>query len=514
MIVSFTKEDFRKFASPETFEKIVDVRTVPALLSHMKQYADLPAVKEADGTAVTYAKLLADVWATAAFLKAKGAGRGDHIGVFCPNGYLFAVAALGAMANGCTAVLIPAHLDEKTLFGFSRKYALKGLLYADALKEKIALLDPATLLLSDVPAACAAPAGEEAVDYEIGEDQPACIIMTGGTSGKSKGAVLSHVALTGGVLNGCYGIDAVFGQTYYCIMPLTHVFGFIRNLLTAFYSGSSIAFNADKMKMFDEIRACRPTVLVIVPALAELFLNLIKAYGAGMLGGAVKLIVCGAANVPPYLSTEYSKLGILFCAGYGLTEFANMVSGNPETVSLPESVGMLFPDQEGKIVNGELYLRGRNMMTCYYADPEETEAAFEDGWFKTGDLARFDENKNLFIIGRSKDVIVLSNGENVSPAYIEAKIDELDFIQDALVTETESELGAEILQAEVVLRKSVVAAMKIPPEELNDFVVKSVLAVNDKLLDYEHISKVVIRDKDFDRTPAMKIIRPKKVYGK
>ena len=80
--------------------------------------------------------------------------------------------------------------------------------------------------------------------------------------------------------------------------------------------------------------------------------------------------------------------------------------------------------------------------------------------------------------------------------------------------EAESELGAEILQAEVVLRKSVVAAMKIPPEELNDFVVKSVLAVNDKLLDYEHISKVVIRDKDFDRTPAMKIIRPKKVYGK
>ena len=514
MTVSFTKDDFRKFSSAENFEKIVNVKTVPELLSLIKKYAALPAVKKTDGGYATYEELLSDVYAVAAFLKKKGLKNGENVGLFCPNSYAFAAASLGIMASGCTAVLIPPQLDDKTLFGFSKKYALKGLIFGEELKEKTALLDPSSLLLADFASACEEKAGEEAVDTAIAEKDPACIIMTGGTSGRSKGAVLSHTALMAGMINGVYGIDDCFGLSYYCIMPLTHVFGFIRNLLTALYSGSCIAFNADKRKMFDELRECKPTILVIVPALAELFLNLIKAYGVGMLGGRVKLMICGAANVPPYLSKEYHKLGIHFCAGYGLTEFANMVSGNPDTVALPESVGMLFPDQEGRIVNGELWLRGRNMMTCYYAEPEENAAAFEDGWFKTGDLARFDENKNLFIIGRSKDVIVMSNGENVSPAYIEAKIDELDFIQDSLVTETVSEFGAQILQAEVVLRKSVVAAMNIPAEELNVFVIKKVLEVNDRLFDYERISKVVIRDRDFDRTPAMKIIRPKKVFGK
>ena len=511
MTVSFKKEDFKKYSSPENFARIVDVKTVPDLLALMKNYASAPAVGKDGGGTASYAELLSDIYAVAAFVAGKDAAKGENVGVFCPNGYAFAAAALGVMASGRTAVLIPPQLDDKTLFGFSKKYALKGLIYSEELAEKTTLLRSCPLFLADYQTA-AAGKGSEADVAAAAENDPACIIMTGGTSGRSKGAVLSHTALMCGMINGCYGLDNCFDLTYYCLMPLTHVFGFIRNLLTALYSGSCIYFNRDKRKMFDEMKAYKPSILVVVPALAELFLNLFKAYGLGFLGGNIRHMICGAANVPPYLSSEFNRLGVNFCAGYGLTEFANMVSGNPESARLPESVGMLFPDQEAKLVNGELYLRGRNMMTCYYAEPEENETAFEDGWFKTGDLARFDSEGNLYIIGRVKDVIVLSNGENVSPAYIESKINELNFIQDSLVTETTSELGAQILQAEVVLRQSVVRAMNVPQEELNGFVEKSVLDVNKKLYDYERISKVVIRDKDFDRTPAMKIIRPKKVY--
>ena len=511
MTVSFKKEDFKRFSSPENFARIVDVKTLPELLALMKNYSSAPAVGKDEGVTASYDELLADIYAVSAFVQKQDAAKGENVGVFCPNGYAFVIAALGVMASGRTAVLIPPQLDDRTLFGFSKKYALKGLIYAAELSEKTALLRSSPLFLAKVEKAAAEKAGEEAI-VPVAENDPACIIMTGGTSGRSKGAVLSHTALLCGMINGCYGLDDCFDLTYYCLMPLTHVFGFIRNLLTSLYTVSCIYFNRDKRKMFDEMKAYKPSILVVVPALAELFLNLVKAYGLEFLGGNIRHMICGAANVPPYLSSEFNKLGVNFCAGYGLTEFANMVSGNPESARLPESVGMLFPDQEAKLVNGELYLRGRNMMTCYYAEPEENETAFEDGWFKTGDLARFDEENNLYIIGRVKDVIVLSNGENVSPAYIESKIDELNFIQDSLVTETTSELGAQILRAEVVLRPSVVKAMNIPPEELNDFVVKSVFGVNEKLYDYERISKVVIRDKDFDRTPAMKIIRPKKVY--
>ena len=151
------------------------------------------------------------------------------------------------------------------------------------------------------------------------------------------------------------------------------------------------------------------------------------------------------------------------------------------------------------------------MMKEYYNEPEENKNAFEDGWFKTGDLVRFDEENFLYIIGRAKDVIVLSNGENVSPLYIETKINQLDFIQDSLVTETLNDFGAQILQVEVVLRAAVVKQLELDGQSLEEFVTKKVFEVNDSLFDYERFSKVIIRKEDFPRTPAMKIIRPKKV---
>ena len=152
------------------------------------------------------------------------------------------------------------------------------------------------------------------------------------------------------------------------------------------------------------------------------------------------------------------------------------------------------------------------MMKGYYAEPEENAHAFENGWFKTGDLARFDEDNYLYIIGRLKDVIVLPNGENVSPAHIEAKVTELNFIQDALVYESTNSLGATILKLEVVLRQSVVQSLGIEQDKLQEFVKFEIDKVNESLLDYERVSEIVIRDKDFDRSPSMKIIRPRKMY--
>ena len=511
-IVSFTKEDFRKYSTEEDFSRIVDIDTIPLFLDHIyKEYKDLNAISASDGTLKTFLDLYFDSNKVASFLKDAGIKKGDNVGVLALNSYQFACFALGTMALGGVSVMIPPQLDERTIFGLSKKFELKALLYQKELETKTSLLNKSELVIEgegvlekDYPSI--------SFDYSIKGGDACCIIMTGGTTGKSKGAVLSNEAVMAGTINGCYGLKDLFFKRYYSIIPLTHVFGFIRNLMTSLYTGSLIFFNKEKKMMFDEIRNAKPEVLVIVPALAELFLNLVKAYGSIMIGGCVKHIVCGGASVPPYLITEYHKLGINFCAGYGLTEFSNMVSGNPEGLKNPESVGMLFPNQEGKIVDGELWLRGKNMMIGYYKEEEENNNAFSDGWFKTGDLARFDEDNNLYIIGRIKDIIVLSNGENVSPAYIESKVNELPYIQDSLVTDVTNENGATVLQCEVVLRGGVINNMGLEKDKINDFVTKGVLEVNDKLQDFERISKVIIRDKDFDRTPAMKIIRPKKVF--
>ena len=513
MIYQTKREDFARFTTEENFKKIVELNNIGDFLNHIQDnFLNLEAIVKENGERAKYSELLNDIRRGLNLLAIKGVKKGTNVGILFTNSYSFVVSALAVMAYGSTAVLLPVHLDEKIVFGCSKKYVLSALIYEAGLVDKVKLINPAECLLASSDELFASEPVQLDRFEALPKEAPAAIIMTGGTSGRSKGALLSHEALLTGTINGCYGIREFMHLRYYCLLPLTHVFGFIRNVMTCLFTGSVIMFNKDKKLMFNEMQAFKPTILVLVPALAELFLNLSKAYGKAMLGGEYHTIICGAAFVPPYLIKEYDKLGVQLFPGYGLTESANLVSGNPRPLQFPSSVGMLFPHQEAKVVNGELWLKGSNMMIKYFNEPEENELAYEDGWFKTGDLVRFDDQQNLYIIGRSKDVIVLNNGENVSPAYIEAKIDELPFIQDCLVTEGQSEHGAQILQVEVLLRPAVANALGLSPEALKEYVEKEIEKINATLLDFERVSKVIIRDKDFDRTPAMKIIRPKKVF--
>ena len=514
MIYQTKREDFARFTSKENFEKIVELDNIGDFLNHIqKNFLDLDAIIKENGEVAKYSELLVDIRKAMNLLKLKGVQPGKNVGILFTNSYSFVVSALAVMAHGSVAVLLPVHLDEKIVFGCSKKYVLSALIYGDGLVDKVKLINPAECLLMSSSDVYASEPLELKEFAPLKKELPAAVIMTGGTSGRSKGALLTHENLLAGTVNGCYGIKEFMHLRYYCLLPLTHVFGFIRNVMTCLFTGSVIMFNQDKRLMFNEMQAFKPTIFVIVPALAELFLNLSRAYGKAMLGGEFHTIICGAAFVPPYLIKEWDKLGVTLFPGYGLTESANLVSGNPMPLEYPQSVGMLFPHQQAKVVNGELLLKGNNIMIQYFNEPEENPLAFdEEGWFKTGDLVRFDEHQNLYIIGRSKDVIVLNNGENVSPAYIEGKIDELPFIQDCLVTEGQSEHGAQILQVEVLLRPAVANQLGLQGAELQKYVEAEIEKVNQTLLGFERVSKVIIRDKDFDRTPAMKIIRPKKVF--
>ena len=132
--------------------------------------------------------------------------------------------------------------------------------------------------------------------------------------------------------------------------------------------------------------------------------------------------------------------------------------------------------------------------------------AFEDGWFKTGDLVRFDNEGFLFITGRKKEIIVLSTGENISPAEIETGFNELDCIQDSLVYVSE-ENGKEVLAVQVLPRVSVLKAEKVT--DVVSYVKQKIDKVNVKLPSYQRVSKIIVRDQDFVRTPSMKIARGK-----
>ena len=492
-----TVEMFRKYTDAQTFSKIVDYDSVSEMWEHsLKTYAENVAV--VDGEAVTYAALGEQVAKLRGELMAKGLKAGDVVGLLAPNSLFFVKAYLAITTMGACAVLLPAHLDEMTLFGCSMKYNMAGFVYASSLSEKTKIIAAknSKVVLIDDQGGDFAPAAP----FFAKKTDPCSIIFTGGTTGKSKGALLSNQAIMCGTKNGCYGFKDVFEQRMFLILPLTHVFGLIRTMLNSLYTGSSLYICRNNQNMFKEIAIFKPTVFILVPALAEMALNLSKKFGRNMLGEDAKTIICGAATVAPYLAKEYHNMGIDLLPGYGLTESANLVSGNPIPLEDATSVGFVYPDMEYKIVDDELWIKGANVFDGYVGEDEENALAFEDGYFKTGDLAKVNEQGMLYIIGRKKEIIVLSSGENVYPAQIENKIYELDSVQDCLVYEYGQELYVEILpRAEVV--------KTIDTKELTAYYEEQIKGINQTLAPYERIQKVIVRSEDFVRSPAMKVLR-------
>ncbi len=496
---------FKKYTNEFTYSKIVDYACVSEMWEHsVKTYPSHIALETANDK-LMFSELEEKVAVFRTVLKEQGIKVGDHVGVYLPNSIDFVKVYLAITTLGAVAVLLPPHLDKIAILGCSLKFKLNALVYADCLANNVGLVAEKN---SNVKLLKATATAETAIaSISVDASAPCTIIFTGGTTGKSKGSLLSNGAVMNGTKNGCYGYKDVFEQKYLLVLPLTHVFGLIRNLLTSLYTGSTLFICSDNKEMFREIATFQPTILVLVPALAEMALQLSKKFNKNMLGGALKTIICGAAFVPPYLVAEYEKMGVALFPGYGLTESANLVSGNAEAINKPSSVGYLYPKMEAKLVDGELWLKGPNMQECYY-DEEENAVAYEDGWFKTGDLARFDEDGLLYITGRKKEVIVLSTGENISPAELESKFATIDGIQDCLVYENEKGF----LEMEVLIRDIVIKANQI--DDAQGYIRAEIQKINDTLPAFSRITKVVFRDTDFVRSPSMKILRNKNGYVK
>ncbi len=433
-----------------------------------------------------------------------GIKQGDNVGILYSNSIEFVEASLAVMSYGCVAVILPYHLDDKTIYGCSLKFSLKAIITnQDEEKVKFAIQTNPNLKLIEYTTEIR----EKTEFYPIVESNPsdgAVILFTGGTTGKSKGALLSHKAVMAGTINGCFGTGKILNHRYFLVLPLSHVFGFIRNMMTSVYTNSTLYICRDTKNMFREIPMFNPTIMVMVPALAEMALGVSKMAGNIIFGKSLKTIICGAAVVNPHLAKEYNKIGVTLLAGYGLTESANLVSGNPKTLDNPNSVGLAYGNQQFKIVDGELWIKGDNILTEYYNSPEETAIAFEDGYFKTGDLIKIDEDGYMYIVGRKKDVIVLSSGENIYPEELETKFCRLDCIQDCLLYTNEK---CEILILEALPRATVVKSLGI--ENVEEYCINKIQEVNKTLPTHQRISKIIIRNSDFERTPSMKIKRIK-----
>ncbi|MGI6316049.1 MAG: AMP-binding protein [Christensenellales bacterium] len=496
---------FKNMTGPDDFAKLEKPRDVPHLLTMAEErFGDRLAMAEGD-VELRYAEFAGEVASMRGAIASLGLPKGANIGILMGNGINFMRTFFAITTCGHAAVLFPAATRPEVLIGGIGKYDVTALVYEPATAATVeGIRDSA-----DIPFLTADTKGDPIPMVSVQPEDAAVIIFTGGTTGRPKGAVLSHRALMRGTFNGAFaGLGRTFHQRYVQLIPLTHVFGLIRSFLTCVLTGSAIYPCSDMRQMFQLFAQAKPTILVMVPAMADMIFSIATRTGAGKtaLGGGLTTIICGAAPVSPSLVEKFKTLDIRLLPGYGLTETANLVSGNGEAEEYPDSVGMPYPGQELKIVDGELWVKGDHVMTCYYNDEAETKAAMEDGWFKTGDLARFDEEGRLYIVGRKKNIIVLDNGENVSPEELEKLVNDLPFVKDSLVYEGKNDFGRLVLQLEVLPDPIMVKKLGIDDPE--QAIRQGVDEINKKLPEWERMLRVTVRSEDFPRSPAMKILRP------
>jgi long-chain acyl-CoA synthetase len=253
-----------------------------------------------------------------------------------------------------------------------------------------------------------------------------------------------------------------------------------------------------------DLRICKPTILALVPALAELVWSLLKK-DKEIVGGRLKTIICGGAPVPPSLIKKLFAEGINIHPGYGLTETANLVSGNANPLDKPTSVGRPFNFQEIKIVDGELWIKGENVVKEYYHNPINTKLAFEGEWLKTGDLAKIDKDGDLYIVGRIKNLIIFDNGEKVSPEALENELNNYPLIKDSLVYGDKNESGNQVITAEIL--PNIEYAKNVKISDITLAIHNIIDEINNHVPIYMGIHKIIIRTQDFERSSSKKIIR-------
>ena len=491
---------FYNMLPKEEFQRIPYLPTMGEFVNWFtREFAASPAISNQTDT-ITYEQLGQRVARRRAYIEGLGLPKGAHIGIFDRNSQDAIELFLAVTSAGYVAMNFPASLPEMAVIGSCMKFDIAALFVREEFM-------PLTAKLQGVKVCPAAAIGEtEAPAATIDPESPAAIFFTGGTTGQPKGAVLSHRALMRGNYNAIFKPGHVIGvHRYIALLPLSHVFGLIAGTMGCFYTGNLIYTCEDMKATIGKLPMLKPTVLVIVPGICDILSGLVKMYGPQFLGGELRMIIAGAANVPPRLVDIFTKLGVEFCFGYGLTESANLTSANADAITHPTSIGKIYPGQETKLVDGELWIKGDNIFSGYYKDPERTaEALTPDGWLRTGDLCRFDEEGFLYITGRIKNLIILSNGENISPESLEEPFYADPCVRDAMVKEDEFH-GQNVIAVEIL--PFMPAFDGKPWEEVESYMHALVARINEGLPTTHRIVKVTVRTEDFKRTGSMKVSR-------
>jgi long-chain acyl-CoA synthetase len=391
---------------------------------------------------------------------------------------------------------------------------------------------------------------DEFAMLDIDPEQPVCLAYTSGTMGSSKGVVLNQRNIVANMMDMCKAVYIGKEDTFLSVLPLHHTYECTCGMLTPLYRGCTLAYCENLRYLADHMREFRPTIMLGVPLLFHSIHRKIqdgiRQKGKGKFlvgktvaklsqtllrrdirrkvfskvhetfGGRLRLLISGGAAVDPKVSRFFRELGVHFIQGYGLTECAPLLAVNRPDYFKDASAGLPAPSVEVRIAqDGEILARGPNIMLRYHRNPDATAEVIRDGWFHTGDLGYLDEDGFVFIHGRKKAVIVLSNGKNVYAEEVEYTLNQSPFILESLVWEGPAQTSANADEIHAILvpdRERFDEYAKEKGVALTDELVSQVFTAEvrregQKLPYYKRVRKFTIRWEEFDKTTTRKIKR-------
>jgi len=464
-------------------------------------YGDRPALCMAGGEQFSYREIGTRTKTIAARLLALGIVRQDRVAIAAESSPYWGIAYLGAVRAGAIVVPILPDFTPDQIKNILTHSEAKAVFCSDKLFNRLKDIElPVTLLdikqgeirKSPLVLDPAALSKESEAILAIFEDAAAepddtlMIVYTSGTTGLSKGVMLSHRNILSNAL-GCRSIIILHrNDRLLSILPLAHTYEFTIGFIIPFLAGSQI-FYLDRPPaatvLLPALQLVRPTIMLSVPLVIEkvyrssvkptmeaihLYKNrffkplIIKIAGMKLkktFGGQLRFFGIGGAPLAADVEEFLKKAGFPYAIGYGLTETSPLLAGcNPQHTHL-RSTGPALTGVAIRIANprpdtheGEIQAKGPNIFKGYFKDELRTKEAFtEDGWFKTGDLGYVDEKGRLFVRGRIKTMILGASGENIYPEEIEAVINQSPYVQESLVLEDEKGLTALIcLKSEVL----------------------------------------------------------------
>jgi len=391
---------------------------------------------------------------------------------------------------------------------------------------------------------------ERYLSFEGDLEKTCAILFTSGTTGTSKGVMISHKNLITAVNSSYLMTSFRENDVIVSVLPIHHTYEMTCGILTPLSFGATVCINDSLKYVLKNFQLFKPTGLVLVPLFVAtmhkkiwdtatksgkakklraaisvsdrtrkigidlrkiLFKEVIDAFG-----GRLRLIISGGAALSAELVNCFDQLGITICQGYGITECAPLISVCPYKANKPGSVGLPVPGLEVIIDKenpddpaGEIVVRGDNVMQGYYMDEDATAAVLEDGWFHTGDYGYVDDDGYVYITGRKKNVIVLNNGKNVFPEEIESYIEKIDLVSEVVVVGRDDENG-QTFGITALIYPDLKAAKDAGLEDINDIseAIKTEIAhLNKTLPSFKQIRGIEIRKNEFDKTTSHKIKR-------